>query len=86
MFLGYRVYVLQFLKPFLNLKAKKIPPKTPSECLQMLFRQDSVNINWVNGRFYAQFAGSILMQRLMVFKIKLTKERPMDTGNVVNSF
>ena len=63
-----------------------VPRKTPSECQQIMFRQDSVNINWVNGRFYAQFAGSILTQRLMVFKIKITKERPMDTGNVVNIF
>ena len=35
-------------------------------------------------RFYAQFAGLILTQYLMVFKIKLREERPMDTGNVVN--
>ena len=60
--------------------------ETSYECQKRLSRQESVNINWVNVGFYAHFVQSILMQSLMVFKIKLRKERPMDTGNVVNSF
>ena len=46
-----RGYVLQILKTFFELKSSKIPWKTPSECQKILFRQDSLNINWVNGRF-----------------------------------
>ena len=80
------MYVPQIFKTFFELKSLRIPWKTPSECQKILFRQDSLNINGVNGRFYAQFAGSILTQRLMIFKIILRKERPMDTGDVVNSF
>lgn len=68
MFLGDRVYVLRFLKTFCELDSLKIPLKTPYECQQMLFRQDAVNINWVNVRFYAQFVGSILTQSLIVLK------------------
>ena len=71
---------------FCELESSKIPLKTFYECQQILFRQDPVNINLVDVGFYAQFAQSILTQSLMVFKIKLRKERPMDTGNVVNSF
>ena len=63
-----------------------MPLKTLYECQQILFRQDSVNINWVDIGFYFLFAQSILTQGLMVFRIKLRKERPMDTGNVVNTF
>ena len=63
-----------------------MPLKTLYKCQPILFRQDSVNINWVDIGFYALFARSILTQSLMVFKIKLRKERPMDTGNGVDSF
>lgn len=69
MFLGDCVYVLQILKTFCELDSSKVLLKIPYECQQMLFRQDAVNINWVNLRFYAQFVGSILMQSLMVFKL-----------------
>ena len=59
--LSQRVYVLQILKTFCELESSKIPVKTPFESQQILFKQDSVNINWVNVRFYAPFAGSILL-------------------------
>ena len=78
MFLDDHVYVLQILKTFCELESSKMPGKTPFKCQQILLRKDSVNINWVNVRFYSQFAGLILTQSL-IFKIKLRKERPMDT-------
>ena len=68
-FLGDRVYVLQILKTFCALESSKMPLKTLYEC----------RINWVDIGFYALFARSILTQSLMDFKIKLRKERPMDT-------